>query len=130
MPELLNNCHAHRDAMFRSSRMEERLWEKARDATPWLCLAVADGAYTHFNDPKRNSRGEPKPFAQLSVTGPRLAAGIYMDESYMWVKDKNDPWRTNFAEFPSPVTRPTDSLPLTSAGCPSTSPSSQCSSTS
>jgi hypothetical protein len=110
--ELMENCHIHRDFMFESSRMDDELWELVQATTSWttnvspriirtLALKLCQGAWNHNQDPKLDSKGEPRPYCPLAIAALRFAHDIHVYETYMWEAD--EPMRLRFTEFRGPI---------------------------
>jgi hypothetical protein len=106
--EILDNCHEKRDMLLWSTRMNDRFWEEIRLTTPWtenvpayilrtFTLHIVQAAWAHVQNPKLDSREEPRPYCELAIAALRFATDIFKYEAYMW--DQSD----NFVAFRGPT---------------------------
>jgi hypothetical protein len=78
-----------------SHRMNDKFWEEIRLTTSWtelipahilrtFILHVVQAAWAHVQDPKLNSKEEPRPYCKLAIAALRFARDIFKYEEYMW----------------------------------------------
>ena len=110
--ELMEMCHAERDAMWHKSRMEPRLWHRVRDSTPWargmdyeilrtLALGLTQAAWSHLGNLKVDGKGERRPCCKLAMAALRFAADIESYEDHIGKQEKLEDM--NFSELRGPA---------------------------
>ena len=114
--ELMETCHAARELMLYSNRMERLMWERVQMNTSWahtipiriirkLALELAHAAFknTQAEHTQRNSRGEPLPWCKLAVASFLFARDIfeYEQNAGLWSQDQT--YRSDFTELRAPA---------------------------
>ena len=129
--ELPDNCHDARELMLDSNRMETLLWKSVQECTHWareiperiirkLALEITKAAWDHYQKPKRDRRGAPRPYGKLAVAAFRFANDIHAYESHQW--EEKDPIKTDFGELRPPTYLPNGKPNMNSKGEPITIP--------
>lgn len=110
--ELMQICHAERELMLGSTRMEPLLWQRVRSSISWarhlpiriirmLALVLTQASYANYQDPQCNSSGTPLPYCKLAIAALRFACDIFVYEDGYW--PDGSLYRSDFAEFRGPA---------------------------